>query len=148
MFYRFRTWGTASTTPSIACRRCTRKSLRSLKAFTIVTTSSPPALPRANAATPAFWEMLLAPEVDWNNMSLVRKQKGTIANWLFTPDLTSCWWTWLLSRILMNANDMKQGPEWELRRTVATELIIKRDILIDQNTKFNCMIQLHPIQKD
>ncbi len=37
------TSGTDSLTPSNACKRCTKKSLRSWKAFTMVATASPPA---------------------------------------------------------------------------------------------------------
>jgi hypothetical protein len=37
------TSGTDSLTPSNACKRCTKKSLRSRKAFTMVATASPPA---------------------------------------------------------------------------------------------------------
>lgn len=65
--------GTDNLTPSIACRRSTKKSLRALKAFTIAATSSPPAFPSPIAATPAFCEMLHAPEVNWTKRQRTHK---------------------------------------------------------------------------
>ena len=51
---RICTWGSDILMPSISLKLCTKKSLRSLNAFTMVETASPPAWPSPNAATAAF----------------------------------------------------------------------------------------------
>ena len=58
------TWGSEVLTPSSSPKLLTKKSLRSLNAFTIIATASPPEWPSPNAATPAFCDILLAPDVN------------------------------------------------------------------------------------
>lgn len=59
------TWGSEILTPSISLKLLTKKSRLSLYALTISATVSPPAFPNPSAATPAFWAMLLAPDVSF-----------------------------------------------------------------------------------
>lgn len=61
------TWGSDILTPFNSLKALTKKSRRSRNALTICETASPPAYPIPKAATAAFWDMLLAPEVDWVN---------------------------------------------------------------------------------
>jgi len=60
------TLGSDILTPSNSPKLLTKKSRRSLNAFTMIETASPPAYPSPSAATPAFCAILLAPEVNWN----------------------------------------------------------------------------------
>ena len=72
------TRGTDILTPSISLKLLTKKSRLSWNAFTMAATASPPAYPRPKAASPAFWEMLLAPDVDWNYNIAVEISFGCI----------------------------------------------------------------------